>query len=567
MQQRYDPANASVVEMWPDPLLSTSSPAGVGLDPSPDKAMWIRELNSLLAPSLEQASEVGGFARSGGVLFRFTADVDVEDAVRFIDLERGQEVPFELEQSQDGTMVMIQPIDVLAPGARHVVAVTKSATSSAGCVGPSPIMEQLIAGAAPEPRFEAVAGDYPPAIDGAGLEASQVIAATTFMTHGDHGAVVHAAEHARAQSYEWASAPTCEPGPGQRRCEASFEANDYRHDLVVANEPAAQARVPVTFTLPSATGPRPLLLFGHGLGGNRHNLDGADAIAEELGIVVVAMDALRHGDHPTAAAISETAFLGLDVSDEAPLDTLALKSNFNQTSLDRLQLVELLKANPDIDGDGSPDIDVDHIGYWGISLGGLLGPGTLAISDDIEIAILSVGGGKLTRFVQDSTEVEELLGLLATLLGGPDELNALMVVMQSVVDGGDPMTWGAHVLRDRPLGGEGPHLLLPLAMFDDVVPPSTGKALARALRAPQVMPVTEAVAPLPSIEAPVTGNVDGRTVGYFQLDRIGDPPQEAQHGTPSSAEAMLQARHFLETWMTGTPEIIDPYEALGTPPL
>ncbi len=579
-EQRYDPLQSEVVELWPDPLLTApaETASGLRLDPSPDKAAWLGAVNDLIAPSVQQASSAGGFARGGGVLFRFSAALDglpataeeslTSDTVMLLNLdaEPPERVPFEIERSDDGTMVMLQPVVVLEPTARHLAVVTTEASSAGACVSPSPTARALIDGDAPAPRFAAIAPLYAEALADAVLEPARVAAMTTFVTHGDQADAAAAAAHASGESYAWTEPPVCDDG-AYRRCEGTFAANDYRHDRVVRPTPKESYGLPVTIGLPSAPGPHPVLVFGHGLGGDRTSVSGVQDIAEALGMVTVAVDALRHGDHPTAAEISATAFLGLDVSDEAPLDTLVLKSNFNQTNLDRVQLLALLSQNRDLDGDGNDDVDPSRIAYLGISLGGLLGPGLLAMSSQVDLAILSVGGGKLTRFVSDSSEVEALLGLLATLLGGPDELAALMVVTQSLVDAGDPMMWAAHVLRDRVRDGDGPHLLLPLAMSDRVVPPSTGKALARAFAAPQVLPVVEPVAPLAAIDAPVVANVGGRTVGYFQFDRIGDPPELAGHDLPSSAEALLQARHFLASWLAGAPEIVDPYPLLGTPPL
>jgi len=575
--QLYDPATAEYVELWPDASLTAADverPAGLHLDISADRANWVGMVGTLLAPSLKQATAAGGFARGGGVLFRFSAPIDglprtaAESVtsesviVANIATDPPTRIPVEVELAHDGTSVLLQPVEVLAPAAQHVAVVTNRVTSEAGCVAPSPHMRTLLN------EDQTLAG----AIAQLALAPNDVVAATAFTTHGDHAAVVAAANHVDTQSFSWSDKPSCVDQAGLRRCQASFNANDYRQQNVVQSMPTQQYTLPVTITLPSSSAPgagtpRPLIMFGHGMSGTRASLNGLDAIAEELGVIIVATDALRHGDHPTKAESPALAMLGINVSEDAALDTLVLKSNFNQTSLDRLQLLSLLKSNPDIDGDGKPDIDTSRMGYWGISLGALLAPGLLALATEIDLAILSVGGGKLTQFVQDSSQVQSLLGALAALLGGPDEFRTLMLVAQSLVDAGDPMQWGAHVLRDRFRGSTPPHLLLPLANADEVVPLSTGIALARALKIPQVEPVALPIEPLSSLAAPVEGNLAGRTVGYFQFDRVGNPPAVADHGLPTSKEAMLQARHFLQTWLEGTPQIIDPYPAIGTPPL
>ncbi|MCA9620681.1 MAG: hypothetical protein KC731_16775, partial [Myxococcales bacterium] len=584
-QQLYDPGAADAVELWPDSLFTrreAASPTGIVIDTTAEKAPWIGFVSPLLIDVFAQASEASGFARNGGVLFRFSEPIEglpetvaeslESEAAAIWDLDHGVRVPFRVEPSSDGRIILFQPAVTLEPNTRHLAVITKDATSAGGCVAPSTVMAALLRGEAPEPRFAEVAAGHAEALADADLIADDVVAATFFRTHADHLRVAEAAEHASAASYDWSTPPTCEPAGAFRHCEAAFLANDYREADVVQPTPPASYALKVTIGLPNTPGPHPVLMFGHGLAGDRSSVTWIDDIAASLGLITVATDALRHGEHPTADpdALNGGAaeFLGLNLGDGEgpPFDTRVLKSNFNQTVLDRLQLLRLLQSHPDIDGDGTADLAGDRIGYWGISLGGLLGPGLLALSEDPEMGILSVGGGKLTNFVRDSTELMDVLGLLAGLLGGDDEFHAMLTVLQTMVDGGDPALWGAHVLRDR-LRGTTPHLLLPLAMSDGVVPPSTGRALARSLGIPQMSPVVEAVPPLAIVEGPSSANVDGITAGYFQFDRVGSPPTPAGHSLPESEEALLQVRHFLETWVAGTPEIIDPYPIVGTPPL
>ena len=97
-------------------------------------------------------------------------------------------------------------------------------------------------------------------------------------------------------------------------------------------------------------------------------------------------------------------------------------------------------------------------------------------------------------------------------------------------------------------------------------------AAARALGVAHVPPVAEPVELLEVTgTAPVSGNLDGTTAGFFQLDRIsdGDEVEESNHDNASlGTEGAEQAIHFFMTWLeSGTPEIIDPYAVLGTPPL
>ncbi|MCA9539356.1 MAG: hypothetical protein KC620_10745, partial [Myxococcales bacterium] len=234
----------------------------------------------------------------------------------------------------------------------------------------------------------------------------------------------------------------------------------------------------------------------------------------------------------------------------------------------------LLRAAPDIDGDGAPDVDVGHLFYYGVSLGGLLGPGLIALDGEIDMAILSVPGGHLTTFITDNSAVDAFRPVLINLIGGEEEFDRLLPVVQALIDPADPATFAPFVLGERLAPSAGPpNLLVAVAAYDDVVPPSTGRALARALGAVHVSPVVESVDLLPVVDPPVKENLAEGTVtaGFFQLDRVTDGGrlQPAEHtNTPLSIEAQTQMRVFIMDWLNGGAAVIDdPYRMLDTPPL
>jgi hypothetical protein len=115
--------------------------------------------------------------------------------------------------------------------------------------------------------------------------------------------------------------------------------------------------------------------------------------------------------------------------------------------------------------------------------------------------------------------------------------------------------------------------LVQVSVFDGIVPVPTGHYLARALGVPHVPPIYAPVDALPQYAgtAPLSGNQDGRTAGFFQLDRVsvdGVVAASDHWSTPWSDEGTLMTSHFFSTWIeSGRAEIIDPYAELGTPPL
>jgi dienelactone hydrolase len=297
----------------------------------------------------------------------------------------------------------------------------------------------------------------------------------------------------------------------------------------------------------------------------------------DAGFAVIAMEAVEHGDHPfiDPAEGSEPAlrFLGIDLANLA-IDAERIRGNFNQTNIDRLRLVNLIRSDGDWDGDGVAEFDGTRVGYVGASLGAMCGAGLLALSPDIDAAVLTIGGGRLMSIVTDTAQIEDFRPLIGNLVGSAELFDRLVPVAQHLVDAADPGVWAAHILRDRYDDRTPPSVLAVFGMADDVVPPASGRALARALGAPHLAPVVVPIDLVERIEeAPVSGNwaAGARTAATFQFDRVtrGDSVRPARHtDTAKSDESAAQIRAFFTPWAAGElPEVIDPFEVLGTPPL
>lgn len=585
VSHRYDPLGGDELELFPDDLLTRDdpqSPTGLRLDVTPETAPWVAGVPDLLRDTLDDMGYLSGFGLNAGVVLRFTGPVtpDAEGAVQLLDLGPSPPVPVPAEVTawEDGATLVVQPLRPLRPRTRHALVVTTALQAAdGGCVAPAPVLGALLAGDPAEPRLARIAPLYADLLAETGLSADALVAATIFTTHGDHPVMADVAARVRAEAYGWAAPPACEVQGNRRVCEGAFEAWDFRADrFIAAAEPVARWTLPVTVWLPAeAPGPYPTLVFAHGINASRDS--GAELARHFVprGFAVIATDAVVHGEHPSAAGLeglSALAFLGIDTR-RARVDAMALRGNFEQTTADRLQLLQLVRQAPDVDGDGAPDLDGTRMAYFGISLGGMLGSALLALDDGLDAGVLSVAGGRLLSFVTDTAQVAPLRPLLTRLAGSEAHLQRLLPVLQTLVDAADPATFAPHVLHDRfPAAGPAPHLLFPVAAEDETVPPASGRALARALAVPHVGPVATPVELLVQAPLPVSGNLGGEvTAGYFQLDRVsaGGGVAPASHGNaPFSPEGLLQSGWFLETWLDReAPEIVDPYAELMTPPL
>lgn len=140
-----------------------------------------------------------------------------------------------------------------------------------------------------------------------------------------------------------------------------------------------------------ATGPRPLILMGHG--GGQHKkapgvLAGARRFAAEGGFAVAAIDAPNHGDRP-----KDEEFLRFMAENRARMgageDTAALVAVLHDLMADQAvaDWRAVITAVQDLD-----DVGAGPVGYWGVSMGCGLGVPLLAAEPRIRAAVLGLLG-------------------------------------------------------------------------------------------------------------------------------------------------------------------------------
>ncbi len=588
--------DAEELEFFPDGTLvaeDSSSPTGLRLDYTVESAPWLGETPDLLSDAFNALNELSGFGTLGGIVLRFTAPVSdvpngeaastTSDGWIFADMstEPPTRVPFESFVYEDGLTVAVWPLVSLTRDAEHAFIITDAALADDGdCIAPVEQTRQLVWGETSTERQAEHAPRYRAALEALEVDPAQVSVMTVYHTHDDLGPMLRLSANLQDETPEWLSESTCTEDGEFTVCEREFEIHDYRDDLGLIDdtlEPVG-APIPVRFYLPSdAEGPVPLIFYGHGLNSNR---DEGGRVAARLtagGYAVAVMEAVEHGDHPSVDPESQLEdalrFLGIDLT-ALSIDPFAIRGNINQTTIDRLRLIDLLYRTLDIDGDGLEDV-TGQIAYLGVSLGSLLGTSLMALSPDLDAAIFSVGGARMMDIVTDTEELEQYQPIIELLVGSAEAFDRLIPVAQHLIDPADPGAWAPHVLRDRFDDRTAPNLLVAVGMHDEVVPRAAGRTLARTLGIPHLPPFAEPVETLQTLDAaPVAGNwADGeRTAAFFQFDRVvrenGRLDRAKHTAVPLSDEGVHQMRVFLDTWAAGeAPEVVDPYADLGTPVL
>ena len=255
--------------------------------------------------------------------------------------------------------------------------------------------------------------------------------------------------------------------------------------MTVPNEQSGQAR-------PSAGWP--VVIFQHGITGNRSNMLALADTMASLGFAVIAIDKPLHGitDVESPLYVNNTPFgeiadertFDLDLQDNqtgAPgpdgnidpsgtwfinlQNLLASRDNLRQAQAD-LSIVALNIPGIDLNGDGLGDLDGSNINFVGQSLGAMAGVPFLAVEDTVSNGVLSVPGGGIANLLAGSETfgpvIEAGLSQAGVEPGSPDFAQFLLAA-QSVVDSADPINWGSTTVLTN-------SVLLQQVAGDSVVP-------------------------------------------------------------------------------------------------
>jgi hypothetical protein len=318
------------------------------------------------------------------------------------------------------------------------------------------------------------------------------------------------------------------------------------------------------------------LVFGHGLGGDRFQAERLAQFAAPRGIATVAIDALQHGNHPTVSEPTDDTittvfrFFAIDRAEQS-VDALRLRDHWRQSAYDKLQLTSLLRTGLDLDGDDAVDLDPTRLGYLGVSLGGIMGPELLALTDAYGVAVLVVPGGRVSAIISDSDTFGPLILLLRPRGVTEGDIARFFPIFQTVIDRGDAASYAPRILEDRLAGsGTPPSVLLGIVLDDDTVPNSSNYALARGF-GEQMTIIPPILRPEPGLPMgpmpPVMLNAAGGTVtaGVLQFDviREGTTVEQATHSNVGDSEVGVEAWfEFIDQhWNGGGAVIVDPYTA------
>lgn len=547
--------------------------------------------------TVQQLNEMDGFSTVGGVVVNFSGPIDARSLVLALDAEppllgpildatdyqkpgapfylvdvdpaspdRGQAiglVPQWYAQPADGFYpddftLVAEPAVPLRASTKYAFVVTNELHGEdGGPIDRSKDMESLLGAGAEGAYGEAVSAALGEIETSMGVKRSNVVLATTFTT-----ATIRAGIEATGIAARKAPTPTLlapwevQQGPemgGRVRFKTIYETPEYRSTTTGTWEfengtPKVQKNVGLelflAFSKAEVSGKRPVVIFGHGLGGDKDSTWGTSERLEAIdpnGVAVFGIDSPEHGsrarDPDQNSLFAAFYFFGIDDKTQT-FNIGQARDNFRQMSSDQLELVRLINSLDKLDllpvgaPDGIPDLDTSRILYIGHSFGSVQGPTIMALAPEIQHAVWNVGGDGLMKLLRDSGT----FGLLVNSFrppGTPDgALGRFFAAAQAIVDPGDPLNYAHYCALEELPGttGSAPRdILLQVVLNDTIVPNSSSESLARAMGAAHMNPVRP-VSGLAAKTGPLTANGStGSTLVMSQFDKI-NGGKTAVHG-------------------------------------
>ncbi len=485
-------------------------------------------------------------------------------AIALVDTDTGEAIPALAEMDQnnrgegysDRHPLIVRPMTPMAFGHRYAVVLTTDLRNIDGEPFASPAaFEALRDGLATDSDvIEALRPDYEALFDvlaDAGWERDELLLTWEFQVASEHevlGPITSMKEQALAEDVPTYEIDTVLDGEDVTILEGTFIPPNFLNDLnEIEWDGEEVARIddprPYDFTMvypaAEATGPRPLVLIGHGLFGNgRWMLENSDvqALSTELDAVLVATDWIGLSSGDRDLIISEVL---TDLSRVSLVTDRLVQSHVNN-----LTLVEAV-----IEGIEGVEVDPEQVWYYGISLGGIQGASQVALSDRISLAVLAVPGAGWTNMIQRSVHFEELDQLIDLLYADPLGQNVFLGLVQSRFDRSDPAGI-ATLLRDQDKV-----VVVQEAIGDCQVPNIATDLLVRSIGAVQLGPATDPVYGLEEVEGPVTVpaltqiRVPEDLAEYFPPDENTIPETDNNvHNSAVLQEATFdQIRHLFTT--------------------
>ncbi len=511
----------------------------------------------------------------------FDESLSPDSATLLLDLETNELVAHfsELDLSADieptdRQPLMLRPARHLRPNAHYAVALTTSLRTADGLVPARPVgFASAVAGAtSDDPVAKKALGALPKAVSAfaaVGVAKQDLLLVWDFRTGSLEQMtrnVLTMRDRALQEvgstgiGYVIASVEDAPSPEIWRRIRGTFSvpsflSSDDRSEaetaLVLGSDglPERQrvAQYPFELVIPAsaeASGPYPLLVYGHGLLGAANQVSSGHVreFCNAKGYVCIATDWIGLSEQEEGGiGQSNAAWLAIqDINRFAYVGDRLQQAQLNFMVLTRTAQSILADADALLPGGVSAlDATATPV-YYGISQGGIMGASLLGYSPDIERGVCQVGGSAYSLMIQRSVNWNQFLPAIRNAYPDRVAQQLLMALWQPEFDRseGSGTAWAQG--KNPPLPGTPPKaLLLQIAVGDSQVANLSAEIQARTLDIPLLSPSPKEVWGLS--ESP---GGEANAISFWDLVRT--PPPDTNATPPSDNRVHADIRKLAE---------------------
>jgi hypothetical protein len=303
----------------------------------------------------------------------------------------------------------------------------------------------------------------------------------------------------------------------------------------------------------TATGPLPVMVFGHGLFGDavtELETPYMQQVGQYLCMVAVATDwiGLASYDFPTLADHVLPDFNNINIV----TDRLQ-QAHLNAQLLTRLFLTRM-KDDPALQVNGTAVTDGSEVYYYGISDGGIQGGTYMALSQDVTRGVLGVPGSEWTLLIQRSTDFSDLQQILDVVYPDPLDQQLLIALIQPEFDFTDPAGYAAHLIQSPLPNTPAKQILVQEAIHDAQVTNLSTRVFVRAIGLPG-MDLEERVFGVTEMAAPLASAYTQWDVMPTPVPPTGNAPAATDNGAHGEVRKLVDLETQLKAFMTPTGQV------------
>jgi hypothetical protein len=269
------------------------------------------------------------------------------------------------------------------------------------------------------------------------------------------------------------------------------------------------AQVPFTIIVPcsvlTAGVPAPLLQVGHGLFGSHTDIrwDPYTPVAEAAGMVMFATSwrGMSSDDYNAV-----TLMMAQD-----PSDFDIIPDGLTQGHLEALLMARLMQGamvgDAALSVNDEPLIDPTQVHYYGVSLGSVLGGAQVAMSPDIDRAVMQISGMSFSTILTRSSAFSAFLLLLGAKYDDPADISLIVPLAQMLWDPVESAGWADQLVDGASVGGrDDRRFLFQVGIGDDTVSSIGGAVYARTAGASLIGPAPRDIFGVPALTDPNSGS-------------------------------------------------------------